>query len=87
MRQIDPAEITARKRASGKDILIFGSGSVVSQLSEHGLIDEYRFVVCPLLLGRGRPLLGELDQRVPLKLDSADSLPSGNVLLTYFRSA
>jgi dihydrofolate reductase len=87
LRQIDPAEITARKRASGKDILIFGSGSVVSQLSEHGLIDEYRFVVCPLLLGRGRPLLGELDQRVPLKLDSADSLPSGNVLLTYFRSA
>lgn len=85
--RIDPAELTARKQRAGRDMLIFGSGSVVSQLSEHGLIDEYRFVVCPLLLGRGRSLLGELNQRVRLKLGSAESFPSGNVLLTYFRSA
>ncbi|HYQ15771.1 MAG TPA: dihydrofolate reductase family protein, partial [Polyangiaceae bacterium] len=36
--ELDPREIGALKRAPGKDILIFGSGSLVSQLSEHGLI-------------------------------------------------
>jgi dihydrofolate reductase len=87
LRQLEPAEIAERKRRPGKDMLIFGSGSLVSQLSEHQLIDEYRFVVCPLLLGRGRSLLGELSQRVPLKLGSVEAFPSGNVLLTYMLSA
>lgn len=86
LRRIDPAEFAALKRRPGKDLLIFGSGSLVSQLSEHRLIDEYRFVVCPLLLGRGKPLLGELGTRVPLKLGSAESFPSGNVQLTYVLS-
>lgn len=87
LRGVDVAELTAIKRRPGKDLLIFGSGSLVSQLSEHGLIDEYRFVVCPLLLGRGNALLGDLGRRVSLRLGSAESFPSGNVLLTYERAA
>ena len=86
LRQIQPLEIEALKQRPGKDLLIFGSGSLVSQLAEHGLIDEYRFVVCPVLLGGGKQLLGELSRRVPLKLANAEALPSGNVLLTYLRS-
>jgi dihydrofolate reductase len=81
--QLDPKQIAALKQKPGKDMLIFGSGSVVSQLSEHRLIDEYRFVVCPLLLGAGKTLLGDLSQRLNLKLVEAQSFPSGNVMLTY----
>ena len=44
------------KRQPGKDIIIFGSGSIVSQLTRHGLIDEYQIVVGPVLLGAGRAL-------------------------------
>jgi dihydrofolate reductase len=86
LSSIDPEQITALKRKPGKDMLMFGSGSIVSQLSEHGLIDEYRFVVCPLLLGRGKTLLGDLTTRVALELGSAESFASGNVLLTYRRA-
>jgi dihydrofolate reductase len=63
------------KRQPGKDILIFGSGSVVSQLTEHGLIDEYRFIIASTLLGRPnaahRP-----GERVRLKLGEVKEYPS-----------
>jgi dihydrofolate reductase len=47
---IDAAAIDAMKKKPGRDMLIFGSGSVVSQLTERGLVDEYQFVVSPILL-------------------------------------
>ena len=48
------------KRQPGKDMIIFGSGSIVTQLTRHGLIDEYQLVVNPVLLGSGQPLLAGL---------------------------
>ena len=84
--EIDAKRLAKLKREPGKDMLIFGSGSLVSQLTEHGLIDEYRFVVCPLLLGEGQPLLGEMPKRVSLKLLEAKPFASGNVMLTYQRA-
>jgi dihydrofolate reductase len=84
--EIDTKRLTKLKQQPGKDMLIFGSGSLVSQLSERGLIDEYRFVVCPVLLGEGRPLLGEMPQRVSLKLMEVKPFRSGNVMLTYQRA-
>jgi dihydrofolate reductase len=83
LSELDPQQLSALKQKPGKDMLIFGSGSVVSQLSHHGLIDEYRFVVCPLLLGSGKTLLGDLTKRVSLKLTEAQPFRSGNVMLTY----
>ncbi|MES1184652.1 MAG: dihydrofolate reductase family protein [Myxococcales bacterium] len=82
---LDAKAVARLKQQPGKDLLIFGSGSVVSQLSEHGLIDEYRFVVCPVLLGQGRTLLGDLSKRVGLKLLEAKAFATGNVMLTYGR--
>lgn len=79
----DPAEVAGLKRQQGKDILIFGSGSIVSLLAQHGLIDEYHFVVSPLFLGGGRPLIGGLPQHVPLRLLEARAYPSSNVSLRY----
>ncbi len=81
----DPREIEALKRQPGKDMIIFGSGSIVSQLTAHGLIDEYQFVVDPVLLGQGKRLLGELPASTALKLEEAKAYPSGNVLLRYAR--
>ena len=81
--EFDPAKVEALKRERGKDILIFGSGTIVTLLAQHGLIDEYHFVVSPLFLGGGRPLIGGLPRNVPLRLIEAKSYSSGNVSLRY----
>ena len=81
--ELDPAAVEAIKAEPGSDIMIFGSGSIVTQLTPHGLIDEYHFIVDPLLLGAGRPLFGELPASVRLDLLEARPFPSGNVRLRY----
>jgi dihydrofolate reductase len=83
--ELDQAIVRSLKQAPGKDMIIFGSGSIVSQLSEARLIDEYRFVVCPVLLGSGRSLFGQKSLHLGLRLAEAKELRSGNVLLTYTR--
>jgi dihydrofolate reductase len=83
LRAVDPKAIRAMKRETGKDIMIFGSGSIVSRLTEHRLIDEYQFVVNPVLLGKGQPLLREVSTKVPLTLEETKKYPSGIVLLRY----
>jgi dihydrofolate reductase len=85
LRAFDPDEVEALKREPGKDILIFGSGSIVSQLTEHGLIDEYQFVVNPTLIGGGKPLISDVSKSVRLKLLEAKGYPTGNVKLRYQR--
>jgi dihydrofolate reductase len=85
MPAIDADAIEALKKLPGKDILIFGSAAVVSELTRLGLIDEYQFVVSPLLLGGGRSLIREVSQRTKLQLLDAKAFPSGNVTLRYSR--
>ena len=82
---LDPHAIEALKREPGQDMMIFGSGSIVSQLTEHGLIDEYQFAVCPVLIGRGRSLFTGVSTRWKLELREARTLRSGNVILRYER--
>ena len=83
LRAFDPREIEAMKKQPGPDMIIFGSGSIASQLTEHGLIDEYRFVVGPVLLGSGRPLISGVPRSSRLDLLEAKTYPSGNVMLRY----
>ena len=64
-------------------MILFGSGSIVSQLTQHGLIDEYQFVVCPIFLGSGRPLLSNVSKNLRLELLEAKQYESGDVLLRY----
>lgn len=85
LHELDPREVEAMKNGPGKDMMIFGSGSIVSQLTQHGLIDEYRFVVCPLFLGSGQPLLTGVSRSVRLELLEARKYDSGDVLLRYAR--
>jgi dihydrofolate reductase len=81
----DPREIEAMKKSPGKDMIVFGSGTIVSQLTQHGLIDEYQFVVSPTLLGGGRQLLSGLPKGVGVDLLENRAYPSGNVMLRYGR--
>ena len=83
--ELDPREIEALKSGPGGDIMLFGSGSIVSQLTEHRLIDEYQFVVCPILLGSGRSLLRDVSAQLRLDLLETKKYPSGNVMLRYAR--
>ena len=86
LRQLDPHEIETMKAQPGKHLIVFGSGSIVSQLTQHGLIDEYQFAVCPVLLGSGQPLIQGVSKRLRLDLLEARRLPSGDVILRYARS-
>jgi dihydrofolate reductase len=83
LRTFDPREVEAMKKQPGPDMLIFGSGSIASQLTEHGLIDEYRFIVGPVLLGGGKSLISGLAKSSRLDLLEAKTYPSGNVMLRY----
>lgn len=87
LHELDPREIETMKKQPGKDIIVFGSGSLVSQLTQHGLIDEYEFVVCPILLGSGRPLLSGVSRRLKLDLREARRYQSGDVMLRYARAS
>jgi dihydrofolate reductase len=77
------AETERLKQQPGKDIFIFGSGSIVSALTRLGLVDEYRLFVNPVVLGSGRPLFTGMPESFKLRLVSSRQFGSGNVLLTY----
>ena len=62
---------------------ILGSGSIVSQLAQDGLIDEYQIVLNPVVLGKGRTLFDGIKERLPLKLTKTRSFGNGNVFLCY----
>ena len=72
------------KEGKGKDILVMGSGTIVQQLAVEGLIDEYLFIVSPVVAGAGKPLFKNLKQQ-NLKLLNTKSFDSGNVVLHYKR--
>ena len=79
-------EILKLKQEQGKDILI-GGVSIPSQLIELGLVDEYRFVVSPIVAGEGRRLLEgvSLPERLQLKLVESKIFKSGCVALRYLK--
>jgi dihydrofolate reductase len=85
LHELDPRAIETMKRQPGKDMIVFGSGSIVSQLTQDGMIDEYHFVVCPILLGSGRSLLSGVSKSLRLDLLEVKQYQSGDILLRYMR--
>ncbi len=79
-------EIVRLKHEPGKDILVGGVG-IPSQLIELGLVDEYRFVVLPIIAGEGRRLLEgvSLPEQLQLKLVESKIFKSGCVALRYLK--
>ncbi len=77
------AEITALKQQPGQDILVGGSGQLVQTLMQHNLVDEYKLMIHPVVLGGGRRLFENgLDMKV-LKLLDVKTFSSGVVVLSY----
>ncbi len=76
-------EVTKLKEQPGGDILIAGSAQLVRKLMEHGLIDEYRLMVYPLVLGKGKHLFDEGANKYPLRLVEAKQAGSGILILIY----
>lgn len=76
-------EVRKLKEQPGKDMAIFGSANLARTLVPPGLIDEYRIMVNPVVLGAGRSLFDGLGCRQKLNLVESRSFRSGNVLLSY----
>jgi len=76
-------ELAQLKEQTGKDMIIFGSSDLSTSLAAAGLIDEFRVMVNPVLLGSGKALLQGLPEQVPLKLVDIRTFRNGNVLLFY----
>ena len=76
-------EITKLKQAPGKDMAIFGSSNLSLTFIDLGLIDEYRIMINPVILGKGKSLFQGLDRTLNLKFIEARTFNSGNVMLYY----
>ncbi len=76
-------EIRKMKQMPGKDMTVLGSGSILTQFAEEGLIDEYQIMVDPVVIGNGTPIFKEIKRRLDLKLTTTRTFKSGVVLLCY----
>lgn len=76
------AEVARLKQQDGRDLALFGHGSLAHTLMEHGLIDELRLSIHPILAGRGQLLFWE-SGTTPLKLAGVTTLGTGVVVLSY----
>ncbi len=76
-------EIRKLKEQPGQEIAILGSANLVSTLLPLRLIDEYRIIVNPVVLGRGNPLFKGAGDKITLRLLNTKIFKSGNVLLSY----
>ena len=75
-------QITDLKQQDGKDITVHGSATLVQTLMHHDLVDRYRLLVYPLVVGKGKRLFDE-DTPATLKLLESQSFSSGVVALIY----
>jgi dihydrofolate reductase len=71
------------KKDSAAGLTILGSASIISQLAQERLIDEFQMVVIPIALGAGKTMFDGMKDRLPLKLLSSRTFGNGNVLLCY----
>jgi dihydrofolate reductase len=78
-----PNAVARMKQEPGKDLAIIGSSRLAATLASHGLIDEYRFFVVPVLLGRGKRALEGLTERLELTLRESRVSSSGLVVQYY----
>jgi len=84
----DLADSVAKlKKQDGGDLLIYGSGDVVDELTRHGLIDEYRLMVHPVVVGSGKKLFQGLTSPTALKLADTITTDTGVAVLTYLVAA
>lgn len=82
VKEFNSDEIKRLKEQTGESIGVGGSGLAVSSIKA-GLIDEFRFMVNPIVIGAGTPIFKGLDSKLKLELINTRAFRSGNVLLYY----
>ena len=82
-RAADRRTIEKLKASKGGDCLIFGSGALVRDLTQQGLIDELQLVINPVIVGSCRPLFSPMPKEIELDLIEAKPFKNGTVLLRY----
>ncbi|MGC8230219.1 dihydrofolate reductase family protein [Pseudobacillus badius] len=76
-------EVNKLKNKPGKDIWLYGGASLITTFINLGLVDEFRLSVHPVILGEGKPMFIDINQRVHLKMVNARTFSSGVVQLIY----
>lgn len=76
-------EVRLLKKQQGKDMIIYGSGTIVSLLMKYGLVDEFALWVHPVVLGKGKPFFKKVPDKQILRLVNSTTFNSGVVLLYY----
>lgn len=78
-----PGTIRRMKQESKNGLTILGSGKIVAQLAEAGLVDEYHLVMNPVILGAGRTMFDGVTHKLSLKLDDSRTFSNGYVFARY----
>lgn len=76
-------EVAHLKSQPGKDIWLYGGASLITTFINLGLVDEFRLSVHPVILGKGKPLFVDINQRLNLRLAHSRTFSSGVVQLIY----
>lgn len=77
--------VRALQQQVGKDIWFFGGANLLNQFIQDDLVDVYMLGLHPIVLGKGKALFSDVQERIPLKLTDTKSYASGLVMLTYER--
>lgn len=79
--------VAALKRENGDDLHVIGSTQLVQTLIRHGLVDELRLMIDPVVLGGGKRIFGDDGTLRPLRLADSDVTTTGAILATYAPAA
>lgn len=79
----DMFEAIKKLKESGRELTILGSGSIVTQLAEHGLIDQFQFMIDPVVIGSGKAIFSGIKTNLNLVLTDSKVFKSGIIVLTY----
>jgi len=71
------------KESKGSDLTILGSGSIITQLAAHRLIDEFQVMIDPVIIGEGTPIFKGIGNRRELELISSRVFNNGVILVNY----
>jgi dihydrofolate reductase len=77
------SEVRKMKDEAGPGMAILGSGSIVAQLAQEHLIDEYQMMMDPVALGKGRTMFEGIQQELSLKLARTRTFKNGKIFLCY----
>ncbi|MEU3272855.1 dihydrofolate reductase family protein [Saccharomonospora sp. NPDC006951] len=78
-----PTAVACLKQRLDGELVTFGSGALVQALTEHDLVDEYRLLLFPVMLGSGKRMFGDAEHPSRFTLTDSTTTPSGVVILSY----